>query len=98
MPRKARTIGLLVLLTAVVTASAPSLIKIRPGDTLSALALRHHTTVAKLQAANHLRGTTIYAGELLRLPGNAPPATAPARATRTVTVSRVYTVRSGDTL
>ncbi|MCW2598206.1 MAG: LysM peptidoglycan-binding protein [Frankiales bacterium] len=94
MQRSVRTACLLVLLTAVVTASAPSLIRIKPGDTLSALALRHHTTVAKLQAANHLRGTTIYAGALLRLPGNATP----AQETTTRRVSHVYTVRPGDTL
>ncbi len=88
-----RTAGVLVLLTAVLTAAAPSLIRIRPGDTLSALALRHHTTVAKLQAANHLHGTIIYAGDLLQLPGSAP-----APAPRAVTTSRVYTVRAGDTL
>ncbi len=95
MSRSARTIGLLVLLTAVVTAGAPNVIHIRPGDTLSGLARTHHTTVAALQKANHLRGTTIYAGELLTLPGNAaPPATAPARAS----VKRVYEVRAGDNL
>jgi LysM repeat protein len=94
MPRSVRTAGLLVLLIAVLTASAPSLVRIRPGDTLSALALRYHTTVAKLQATNHLRDTTIYAGDLLRLPGNATPVTRP----RAVTTSRVYIVRPGDTL
>ncbi|MGZ6826158.1 MAG: LysM peptidoglycan-binding domain-containing protein [Mycobacteriales bacterium] len=91
-----RTLGLLVLLVTAVTAAAPGVIRIRPGDTLSELALRHHTTVAKLQAANHLHGTMIYAGQLLTLPGNATPAAAPAR--RTVTASRSYTVRGGDTL
>jgi soluble lytic murein transglycosylase-like protein len=96
--RTTRTVGLLVLLVAAVTAAAPGVIRIRPGDTLSALALRHHTSVAKLQATNHLRGTTIYAGALLRLPGNATPP-APARsAARRVTASRVYTVRPGDSI
>lgn len=95
MSRSARTVGLLVLLTAVVTAGAPSIISIRPGDTLSSLAFSHHTTVAKIQQANHLRGTTIYAGALLKLPGNATPVAARAG---TRTVKRVYTVRSGDNL
>jgi LysM repeat protein len=95
MSRSARTLGLLVLLTAVLTAGAPSVIRIKPGDTLSGLAQRHHTTVAKLQRANHLSGTTIYAGQLLTIPGiAAPPA---AKATRHA-VTRVYTVRSGDNL
>ena len=102
LPRRgARTVGLLVLLAAVLTAGAPSVITIRSGDTLSELARKHHTTVAKLQAANHLRGTTIYAGEVLRLPGNATPAPASAlrrSVTVTTTVKKVYTVREGDNL
>jgi LysM repeat protein len=98
MSRSARTLGLLVLLTAVLTAGAPSVIRIKPGDTLSGLAKRHHTTVAKLQQANHLSGTTIYAGALLTIPGNAtPPAQRATRPSRQP-VTRVYTVRSGDTL
>jgi LysM repeat protein len=95
MSRSARTLGLLVLLSAVLTAGAPSVIRIQPGDTLSGLAKRHHTTVAKLQQANHLTGTTIYAGELLQIPGNATP---PAAQASRRAVTRVYTVRSGDTL
>ncbi|MCU1594887.1 MAG: Peptidoglycan-binding LysM [Frankiales bacterium] len=93
----ARTVGLLVLLTAVVTAGAPSVIHLKSGDTLSALARRHHTTVAALQKANHLRGTKIYAGELLRIPGNATPTVA-SRPRASRTVKHVYTVRSGDNL
>ncbi len=65
----ARVLGLLVLLTAVLTAGAPSVIRIHRGDTLSELALSHHTTVAQLIALNHLPGNgMIYAGAMLRLP------------------------------
>lgn len=91
----ARTAGVLVLLTAVLTAGAPSVIRIRPGDTLSGLALAHHTSVSALKRANHLSGDLIFAGQLLRLPGNATPAThrvAPR------TTDRVYVVRAGDNL
>lgn len=81
-----RLLGLLVLLTAVLTAGAPSVIRIGWGDTLSGIARRHHTTVAKLIALNHLPGNgTIYAGELLRLPTPGPRL-------------RAYAVRRGDTL
>src|SRR4051812_20807414 len=93
-----RTVGLLVLLAAVLTAGAPSVIRIHRGDTLSAIALRYGTTVAALQRANHLHGTTIYAGELLRISGQnvgAAPSAAPAR---TRVVERVYVVRAGDNL
>ena len=88
----ARNLGLLVLLAAVLTAGAPSIIRIHSGDTLSALAARHHTTVSALMRANHLRSTTIYAGELLRIPGQN------VMATRSRTVNAVYVVRPGDNL
>jgi LysM repeat protein len=41
---------------------------VKAGDTLFSLALRFNTTVAQLQAANNLRGTTIYVGQTLRIP------------------------------
>lgn len=95
--RGLRTVGLLVLVAAAVTAGAPSAIRIRPGDTLSELAQRHGTTVAALQALNHMGGsTTIYAGERLLVPGTAGAPRAAAPATRTV--QRTYTVRAGDGL
>lgn len=100
MPRHpGRTLALLVLLTAVLTAGAPSLIRIQRGDTLSALALRHHTTVEVLQALNHMGGsTTIYAGATLLVPG--APAVPRAPAVRPVVrfVTRTYAVRPGDGL
>lgn len=96
MPRSARTIGLLVLVIAVLTAGAPSMIRIKPGDTLSELAATHHTTVAALQQANHLSGTMIYAGRLLTIPGSATPAVTSTTSTREITTS--YLVRSGDSL
>lgn len=93
--RAARHLGLLVLVTAVITAGAPSVIRIERGDTLSELAREHGTTVAALQALNAMGGsTTIYAGELLRVRPRA--AKAPAR--RTATQVRTYRVRPGDGL
>jgi soluble lytic murein transglycosylase-like protein len=90
-----RTVGLVVLLAAVLTAGAPSVIRIHRGDTLSAIAHRYGTTVSALQRANHLRTTTIYAGELLSIPGQ--NVAAPA-APRTRVVERAYVVRAGDNL
>jgi len=78
--------GALVLLAAVLTASAPGLIRIAPGDTLSGIAQRRHTTVRALLDLNHLSGNaTIYAGRLLKVP--IPPA-----------VVHTYVVRRGDNL
>lgn len=90
--QRSRTLGLLVLLAAVLTAGAPSVIRIHRGDTLSGIATKYGTTVSALQRANHLKSTTIYAGELLRIPGQNVRAT-PAR-----TVNKVYVVRPGDNL
>ncbi|MDX6214469.1 MAG: hypothetical protein QOG99_53 [Frankiales bacterium] len=92
MQRSVRTVGLLVLLAAVLTAGAPSVIRIHRGDTLSGIAARYGTTVTALQRANHLTGTTIYAGALLRIPGQN------VTATSTRTVNAVYVVRPGDNL
>ena len=97
--RSLRTVGLLVLVTAVLTAGAPSAIRIHRGDTLSALALRHHTTVATLQALNHMGGsTTIYAGDTLLVPSTTRAARPAARRPVTRVVFRTYTVRPGDGL
>ena len=91
--RRARTLTVVVLLAAVVTAAAPSTVLVRPGDTLSELALRHRTSVATLQALNGLPGNaTLYAGARLRLPG----ARGTARSSRRV--ERGHTVRRGETL
>lgn len=75
---------------------------VQPGDTLSAIALRYHTTVAALAAANGITDPNrILAGSTIQVPtpsATAPVATAvappgPATATNTTVV-----VRAGDTL
>ena len=62
-----------VLLAIAVTASTSGgrHYRVRPGDTLSEIAARFHTTVAELTRLNHLpgNGNLIYAGSTLRLPG-----------------------------
>lgn len=72
---------------------------VRRGDTLSELAVRHHVTVARLVAKNHLRsaGAPLRAGQRLAVPRMRP---APALR-RSVTAGRGdgrYAVRPGDTL
>jgi soluble lytic murein transglycosylase-like protein len=64
---------LLVLLVAIlVSAAAPSwfVVRLRPGDTLWALAHRYHTSVAALIRLNRVPGDgdLIYAGNRLRVP------------------------------
>ncbi len=49
-----------------VAVSAPYMV--RNGDSLWTIARRHGTTVPKLRAANNIRGSRIYAGQLLTVP------------------------------
>ena len=87
-----------VLLALVVTASASgfTLYRIRSGDTLTSIAHRYHTTVARLIELNHLpgNGNLIYAGQSLKVP--APPVAKPRSQWRTVVTT--YVVRPGDSL
>lgn len=49
--------------------AATSSYVVRPGDTLTAIARSHHTTLAAIAALNHLSGRmTIYIGHTLQLP------------------------------
>src|SRR3954468_11393335 len=94
--RAPRTLAILLLLAAVLTAGAPAIIRVKPGDSLWDLARAHHTTVAVLRNLNDLPGNgTIYAGQLLKVPGSTPRA---AAGPRYKTIERSYTVRSGDNL
>lgn len=88
-------VGAPLAAAAVVTASFPGLVhvRVRPGDTLWALAIKYHTTVARLIQLNHLSegGNLIYAGQTLEVPGSAPrPASA------ATTTYRLYRVVPGD--
>ena len=42
-------------------------VKVRKGDTLSTIAARNHTTVAKIKSLNGIKGTSIYAGQKIRV-------------------------------
>ena len=88
-----RTLAALVVLAAVATAHAPSVITVRPGDTLWDLAREHRTSVSALQQLNSLPGNgTVYAGQSLRLPGGGSPAAAKGGGAGT------HVVRAGETL
>ena len=95
--RISRAAAVPVLAAGVLTAGFPGLAdyRVKPGDTLSAIADRHDTTVKALVSLNDLpgNGNTIYAGETLKVPGRRTGGTV-AKPGRVVS----YTVRSGDTV
>ncbi|WP_246262825.1 lytic transglycosylase domain-containing protein [Arthrobacter mobilis] len=69
---------------------------VQAGDTLSGIAARPGTTLARLLSANRLKATsTIYPGQKLKVAGTAKaPAGSPAR----TSAASTYTVKAGDTL
>jgi len=69
---------------------------VRAGDTLSALAQRHSTSVDALVAANHIADPNlILVGQVLMIPGSGTAAGATTVATP---AGRSYTVQAGDSL
>lgn len=74
--------------------AVPASVTVRSGDTLFRISTRTGVSVADIQRLNDLRGTTIRAGQVLRLVGPAGAAT-PARP---ASGAGPYTVKKGDTL
>lgn len=71
--------GQILSLPEQATAPAPAGHRVRPGDTLAAIAQRHGTTVAALQQANAMGASTIIrTGELLALTGTGASSQRPA--------------------
>jgi LysM repeat protein len=94
--RIARNLAVPLLLGALVTAGSPgwSSYTIHRGDTLSALAARYHTTVAKLVEVNNLpgNGNLIIAGNTIKVPSSSRGTTS------TTSAPRRHRVVTGDTL
>jgi LysM repeat protein len=102
-------LALTVLLTGGTTDAAfATAVTVRTGDTLSAMALRYHTTVAALAAANGITDPNrIVAGATVQVPSApvsaqpapAPPASpSPPSPPSAPAAGTVVTVRTGDTL
>jgi N-acetylmuramoyl-L-alanine amidase len=94
--RIGRAVGVPLLLAGLVTAATPGwgLYTIHRGDTLSAIAARYHTSVARLIQANNLpgNGNLIIAGSTLKVPGGA------ATHSTTSAARAFHRVVTGDTL
>jgi LysM repeat protein len=90
-------LGTPLLAAGIATAGAPTWawITVKPGDTLTAIAARYHTTVARLVQANNLpgNGNVIYAGSRIKVPAAAGSGGSDAR-----TTYASYRVRPGDTV
>jgi LysM repeat protein len=93
--RLARTASVPLLLAALVTAGSPGwgLYRIHQGDTLSDIAARYHTTVARLVQVNRLpgNGNMIIAGRTLKVPSG-------SHSSGSGTSSARHLVVTGDTL
>lgn len=68
---------------------------VRPGDTLTRLALNYNTTVQAIISANSLTGSWLYVGQVLRIPSSVPP---PETTPTPPAGGYYYTVQRGDTL
>jgi len=83
---------------------------VRSGDTLGVIARRYRTTVGAIQRLNNMRGTLIYPGQRLKIPGrggvpertpaggSGPPAKPAPGESTSPEETIAYTVRPGDTL
>jgi LysM repeat protein len=70
---------------------------VKPGDTLSAIAVRYNTTIDRLMALNGISNARyIYPGQVLRVGGSAPASSGGGAAASSAPA--VYTVRRGDSL
>ncbi len=75
---------------------------VKSGDTLSGIARRYNTTVAKLKSLNNLKSDTIYVGQKFAVNGavkeEIKPSTGGNGSNTGSNTSSSYTVKSGDTL
>ena len=102
LARVLRALAIPVLVAVVATAAAPGVMRVRvhPGDTLWGIARAHHTTVGELRRLNHIPANSdlIFAGQLLRVPGNGVATRHHRSGTGGHRVAVTYVVRSGDTV
>jgi len=69
--------------------------RVNSGDTLGKIAQRHGVSVSSIKSANNIKGSTIMAGQTIRIPGTSGSGTGD---TSNSTAMVKYKVRSGDSL
>ena len=75
--------------------------KVRSGESLSVIAKKYGTSMAKLKSANKLKSTSLAVGQVLIIPSNKPVYVAPKTTTSSSTQARTiitHKVRSGEYL
>jgi LysM repeat protein len=87
-------------LAAAPDASASPRYTVRPGDTLSGIAVAHHTTAKTLARLNHLRVSgVLVAGRVLKLPASCSMPASMSSSAKPASAGRGrYVVRRGDSL
>jgi membrane-bound lytic murein transglycosylase D len=85
---------------APVVSAHPEHYRVRPGDTLRAIARLHETTPEALRSLNRLEGDRIAAGQELQIPADAvvPPRRFPTAESVALKNHGLYTVQPGDSL
>ncbi len=81
-------------------AEIASAYKVKAGDSLSAIADKHHTTIKVLRQANHLADNSVRSGMVLQLPSSHKTNALPlmvASKNKVAASSQFYAVKKGDT-
>ena len=80
--------------------SKPTLVvyKVRPGDNLSDIAKRSHTTVAQIKKDSGIKSDVIHPGQVIKVRFTPKGYKAPAKGSAEAPKVSSYTVRSGDTI
>ena len=79
----------------VARASAPVRYRVTSGDTLGKIAQRHGVSVSAIKSANDIKGSTIMAGDTIRIPGTNGSNT---KRYKNTTAATKYKVKRGDTI
>ncbi|MGN0836467.1 MAG: LysM peptidoglycan-binding domain-containing protein, partial [Akkermansia sp.] len=72
--------------------------KVRPGDNLSDIAKRSHTTVAQIKKDSGIKSDVIHPGQIIKVRFTPKGYKAPAKGSAEAPKAGSYTVRSGDTI